>query len=85
MIPHKLSHVKNYDILAGTVAVIAVGTIALLADLGLRFWIFGGRSSRRDSNDAGGLGIVIALLAMALLVLAPLRRSSWVLAIRPKA
>ena len=72
VIAHELSHVKNYDILAGTVAVIAVGTIALLADLGLRFWIFGGRSSRRDSNDAGGLGIVVALLALALLVLAPL-------------
>ena len=72
VIAHELSHVKNYDILAGTVAVIAVGTIALLADLGLRFWIFGGRSDRRDSNDAGGLGIVIAVLALALLVLAPL-------------
>jgi heat shock protein HtpX len=72
VIAHELSHVKNYDILAGTVAVIAVGAIALLADLGLRFWIFGGRSDRRDSNDAGGLGIVIALLAIALLVLAPL-------------
>ena len=72
VIAHELSHVKNYDILAGTVAVIAIGTIALLADLGLSFWIFGGRSSRRDSNDAGGLGIVVALLALALLVLAPL-------------
>ena len=28
VIAHELSHVKNYDILAGTVAVIAVGTIA---------------------------------------------------------
>jgi heat shock protein HtpX len=72
VVAHELSHVKNYDILAGTVAVIAVGTIALLADLGLRFWIFGGRSSRRDSNDAGGIGIIIAIAAMALLVLAPL-------------
>ena len=71
VIAHELSHVKNYDILAGTVAVVAVGTVALLADVGLRFWIFGGRSSRRDSNDAGAIGIVIALLAMAMLVLAP--------------
>src|SRR5947207_8697703 len=31
VVAHELSHVKNYDILAGTVAVIAVGTIALLA------------------------------------------------------
>ena len=27
VIAHELSHVKNYDILAGTVAVIAVGTV----------------------------------------------------------
>src|SRR5438552_1920521 len=52
VIAHELSHVKNYDILAGTVAVVAVGTVALLADVGLRFWIFGGRSERRDSSDA---------------------------------
>jgi heat shock protein HtpX len=71
VIAHELSHVKNYDILAGTVAVIAVGTIALLADLGLRFMWFGGRSDRRDNNDAGPLGLVIAVVALALLVLAP--------------
>jgi heat shock protein HtpX len=72
VIAHELSHVKNYDILAGTVAVIAVGTVALLADIGLRFWIFGGRSNRRDSHNAGAAGAVIAVAAMALLVLAPL-------------
>ena len=72
VIAHELSHVKNYDILAGTVAVIAVGTIALLADLGLRFMWFGGRSDRRDNNDAGPLGLIIAIAALALLVLAPL-------------
>jgi heat shock protein HtpX len=72
VVAHELSHVKNYDILASTVAVTAVGTIALLSDLGLRFWIFGGRSSRRDSNDAGAIGVVIAIAAMALLILAPL-------------
>jgi heat shock protein HtpX len=71
VIAHELSHVKNYDILASTVAVTAVGTIALLSDLGLRFWIFGGRSNRNDSQDAGAAGAVIAIAAMALLILAP--------------
>jgi heat shock protein HtpX len=72
VIAHELSHVKNYDILASTVAVTAVGTIALLSDIGLRFWIFGGRSSRNDSRDAGAAGVVIAIVAMAFLILAPL-------------
>ena len=56
VIAHELSHVKNYDILAATVAVTAVGAIALLADLGLRFWIFGGRSNRSDGYDLAYLG-----------------------------
>jgi heat shock protein HtpX len=72
VLAHELSHVKNYDILVTTVAVIAVGAIALLADIGLRFAFWGGLSgSRRDSNDSGGLGGIVALLALALLVLAP--------------
>ena len=72
VIAHELSHVKNYDILASTVAVTAVGTIALLSDIGLRFWIFGGNRRRNDSNNAGGAGVIIAIAAIALLVLAPL-------------
>ncbi len=72
VIAHELSHVKNYDILVSTVAVVAVGTIALLSDLGLRFMFWtGGRRDRRDTADAGPLGAVIALLAVSLLVLAP--------------
>lgn len=71
VIAHELSHVKNYDILVTTVAVIAVGAIALLADIGLRFAFWGGLRDRRDSNDSGGLGGIIALLALVLLVLAP--------------
>jgi heat shock protein HtpX len=42
-----------------------------LSDIGLRFWIFGGRSSREDSSNAGAAGAVIAIAAMALLILAP--------------
>lgn len=72
VLAHELSHVKNYDILVGTVAVIAVGVIALLADIGLRFMFWGGgRRDRRDNVDAGAAGAVLALLALALLVLAP--------------
>ncbi|MFO7589542.1 MAG: M48 family metallopeptidase [Acidimicrobiia bacterium] len=70
VIAHELSHVKNYDILASTVAVTAVGTIALLSDIGVRFWIFGGNRNR-DSN-AGAAGAILAIVGIALLVLAPL-------------
>lgn len=70
VVAHELSHVKNYDILAGTVAVIAVGTVALLADIGIRMSIFGG--SRDREGDSGGAGAILAIIAMAFLVLAPL-------------
>ncbi len=71
VIAHELSHVKNYDILVTTVAVTAVGAIALMADLGLRFMWWGGRSDRRDNNDNSGVGAIIAILALVLLLLAP--------------
>jgi len=53
VLAHELSHVRNYDILVTTIAVTAVGAIALMADLGLRFMWFGGREGRRDNNDGG--------------------------------
>ncbi|MBK5287918.1 MAG: M48 family metalloprotease [Acidimicrobiia bacterium] len=71
VLAHELSHVRNYDILVSTIAVTAVGAVALMADLGLRFMWFGGRSNRRDNNNGGGAGAILAILAMALLVLAP--------------
>jgi len=71
VLAHELSHVKNYDILVTTIAVTAVGAVALMADLGLRYMWWGGRAGRRDSNDSGPAGAIIAIIALALLVLAP--------------
>jgi heat shock protein HtpX len=71
VLAHELSHIKNYDILISTVAVVAVGAITLISELGLRFMWFGGRRDRRDNIDSGPIGVIIALAAMALLVIAP--------------
>jgi heat shock protein HtpX len=72
VLAHELSHVKNYDILVTTIAVTAVGTIALISDIGLRFAFWGGLSGRRDNNgDSGPLGAVIAIASLAVLMLAP--------------
>jgi heat shock protein HtpX len=72
VLAHELSHVKNYDILVTTVAVTAVGTIALISDIGLRFAFWGGMSDRRDNNgDSGPIGAVIAIASLAILMLAP--------------
>jgi heat shock protein HtpX len=71
VLAHELSHVRNYDILVSTVAVTAVGAVALMADLGLRFMWFGGRSGRRDNNGDNPVGLILVILAFALLILAP--------------
>ncbi len=56
--------------LAVTTGLLEKGAIALLSDLGLRFMWFGG-SDRRDRADSGNLGIILVILAFALLILAP--------------
>jgi len=72
VLAHELSHIKNYDILVTTIAVTAVGTIALISDIGLRFAFWGGMSDRRDNNgDSGPIGAVIAIASLAILMLAP--------------
>jgi heat shock protein HtpX len=72
VLAHELSHIKNYDILVTTIAVTAVGTIALISDIGLRFAFWGGMSDRRDNNgDSGPLGAIIAIASLAVLMLAP--------------
>ncbi len=69
VLAHELSHIKNYDMLVGTVAVTAVGAAALLGDIGLRWMVFGGRRRDSSNNSAGG---IIALAAVVLIVLAPI-------------
>jgi len=73
---HELSHVRNFDIRFSLMVGVLVGSIALLADFFLRFTFWGGmgRRGRRDgdSGNAGGLQVVIMLVALALAVLAPI-------------
>ena len=75
VLAHELSHIKNYDILVSTLAVTMVGVIAIAADLGIRFLWFGMGRSRNNDNDgggAGGIGVILAVLGFALLLLSPL-------------
>lgn len=72
VIAHELAHVKNYDTLISTLAVVLAGTIALLSDWLLRsFWWGGGRRSR-DDEGGGGAGAVFAIVGLVLALLAPL-------------
>jgi heat shock protein HtpX len=69
---HELSHVRNYDIRFALLVGVLVGSIALLADMFLRFTMFGGaRRSRSRSDSSGGAAAVIMVIALVLAVLAP--------------
>ena len=66
VIAHELSHIKNRDMLIGSIAATLAGAIVMLAHMAQWAAIFGG--GRSDDDDSGG-GI-IGLIAMA--ILAPL-------------
>ncbi len=76
VIGHELSHVRNFDIRYAMLVGVLVGTIALLADVFLRFTFwggFGGRSRRSDRDSGGGgLQIIVFVLAVVLAILAPI-------------
>jgi len=65
VLAHEMAHVKNRDILIGTVAATLAGAIMMMANMAKFAAIFGG-GSRDDREGGGGL----SLLAMA--ILAPL-------------
>ena len=62
---HELSHIKNYDILLSTVAIIMVGFVSILADICSRSLIYGSRDS---DNKAGG---VLAIIGLVFIILSP--------------
>lgn len=73
VVAHEMAHIKNYDILLQSLAVVMVGVIVLLSDWLLRsvFWgRFGDR--RRTKRGKGDLGMILAAVALLLAVLSPL-------------
>jgi len=82
VIAHELSHIKNRDILLGTVIVILVGIIALLSNFFLRITFYGGLN-RRNSKQ-GYFGLLILVLGLVAAILAPLAASLIRLAISRK-
>jgi len=63
VIAHELAHIKNKDMLIGSIAATLAGAIVMLASMARWAAIFGGGSRDRD-DDSGG---VIGLIAMAIL------------------
>lgn len=72
VIGHELSHVGNLDIRFALLVGVLVGSIALLADLFLRWTYWGGARRSRDREGGGGAQALVMILALILAILAPL-------------
>jgi len=73
VIAHELSHIKNYDILLGTIIVALVGMVAIISNIILRGFIFGG-GRRKSSRSFGGgiLSIIFLILGLILIIISPI-------------
>jgi len=71
VIAHEIGHIKNRDILYMTMVGIMMGTIVLLADLGLRSLIWGGGRRRTSSKGGGQAQAIIMIIAIIFIILSP--------------
>lgn len=73
VIAHEIAHVRNRDVLLMLYAGVLAGAIVMLAEVGLRgMWFGGGRRSRRSDGEGGGMQGVIMIIAIVLMILAPI-------------
>ena len=63
VIAHELSHIGNRDILLGTVVVVLVGFISILADMFRHSMFFGGGDNDNRNGVSVIIGLVLSLLA----------------------
>lgn len=72
VLAHELTHIKQKDILIGSIAATLAGAIVMLANMAQWAAMFGGASRDNEEGGSGGGG-VISLILMA--ILAPLAAS----------
>ncbi|MGK9477629.1 zinc metalloprotease HtpX [Melioribacter sp. OK-6-Me] len=76
VIAHELTHIKNRDILVGTIAATLVGTITLIARMAGWAAMFGGsRDEERDGNIFYELALIIIAPIAAMLIQLAISRS----------
>ena len=82
VVAHEMAHIRNYDVRLMTLLAALVGALALMSDVGRKFFRYGGRiggrggGGRRGGGKGGGKGgnplvIVVLVLWIVSLILAP--------------
>lgn len=66
VLAHELSHIKNYDILVSTIAVVMVGFVVMATDFITRIAFY----SNHDDDNKGN--IVIVLIGLVFIILSPI-------------
>lgn len=72
VVGHEMAHIKNYDVLVQTLAVVMVGVVALLSDWILRSFFWGGGRRRTRSKGGGGGAAIFVVVGLVLAILSPL-------------
>jgi heat shock protein HtpX len=72
VVAHELGHVANRDVLYMMMVGVMLGTIVLLADVGARAFFWGGGRRRTSSRSDGQAQLIILVLAVVLMILAPI-------------
>jgi len=73
VISHELAHIKNYDILLGTIIVVMVGIVSIIANIMTRLLFFGGRGRRSTKGSGGGIiTIVVLVIGVLFIIVSPI-------------
>jgi heat shock protein HtpX len=71
VVAHEMAHVRDRDILLGTVVASLVGSVVLIAEFMLR-WFWWGRGRQRGNGVGGRAFAVLAVLGVVVALLTPL-------------
>jgi heat shock protein HtpX len=67
VLAHEISHIRNYDILIATMAVVLAGTIVFISVIARRSLWYGGRGRRSSGGGKGQLLVMAIVIIMAIL------------------
>ena len=72
VVAHELSHVRDRDILVGTIVATLVGAVVLVSEFMLRWFWWGGFRARRGGQAGGAVAAALFAVGLLLLILAPI-------------